>query len=150
MRLRRATEADLPAMRLATDRAYHECQVNLGYRPPAADADIAAAVQRGQAWVGEHASQVVAVLLAAPAGGAFEIESAVVDPAWQGQGFGREMLEHAAELAQEAGCAGVRISSNPRLQRAIAQYESCGFKAEGERPHPVRGTEALRDLVRPV
>jgi ribosomal protein S18 acetylase RimI-like enzyme len=150
MRIRKALAADVPAMRLVSARAYNLDEVRLGYTPPAVDIDIGAWVARGAAWVGEHASQVMAVLLAEPQDGHLFVACAAVDPDWQAQGNGRELVEHAEALAREAGLAEVRLSTNVLLEQTIAHYEKCGYEVRGRRQHPLQDEHLLADLAKPV
>jgi ribosomal protein S18 acetylase RimI-like enzyme len=150
MRIRKALAADLAAMRDVGLRAYHLDGVRLGYKPPAADTDMADWVARGTAWVGEHDSQVMAVLLAEPSDGVFLVTSAVVDPAWQCEGNGRALMEHAEALAREAGLGEVRLSANVLMEQTISHYEKCGYSVRGRRPHPVQGDHQVADLAKSV
>jgi ribosomal protein S18 acetylase RimI-like enzyme len=150
MRIRRALPDDVPAMRLVTARAYNLDQVRLGYSPPPAECDTAAWVARNAAWVGEHDSEVIAVLLAEPSDGTMLVWSAVVDPVWQGEGNGRALMEHAEAVAREAGLAEVRLSTNVLMEQTISHYEKCGYEVRGRRPHPVQGDHLVADLVKPV
>ena len=148
MRIRRAAATDVPAMRFVIRRAFDPDQVRLGYQPPPVDLDPAAWVARERAWVGEHASSVVAVLLAEESDGHFAVRMAAVDPAWQGRGHGRELLEHAEALARDAGQAEVRLSANPLLQQTISIYEHCGYSVRGQRQHPKRSDHQMAELAK--
>jgi len=59
------------------------------------------------------------------------IEDVAVDPALQGQGIGRHMMQHALEVAAENGCYKATLSSNLKRERAHAFYESLGFERHG-------------------
>lgn len=150
MRIRRAVAADLPAMQSVSARAYDEYERRLGYTPPAACEDCHDWIRQGGAWVGEHDSEVMAVLLVAQEGKALRVHSAVVDPAWQGEGHGTALLDHAAMLARDAGLSEVHLYTNVKMDRNIALYAHCGFTLAGHRPHPVQGGHLLADMVRPV
>ena len=58
-------------------------------------------------------------------------EDVVVDSACQGQGIGRQMMAHALQLAKEAGCYKLALSSNRKRKDAHAFYESLGFQQHG-------------------
>lgn len=59
------------------------------------------------------------------------VEDVAVDPAAQGQGVGRAMMEHARELCREAGCYKMALSSNLERTAAHAFYERLGFEKHG-------------------
>lgn len=66
--------------------------------------------------------------LGAPSG---VIEDIAVDPACQGEGIGRAMMEHALALGAAKGCYKIALSSNLSRERAHAFYESLGFEHHG-------------------
>ena len=59
------------------------------------------------------------------------IEDVPVDPALQGRGIGREMMQFALELAAANGCYKATLSSNLKRGRAHSFYESLGFERHG-------------------
>ncbi len=58
-------------------------------------------------------------------------EDVVVAPDRQGQGIGRQMMDHAAAQARQAGCYKLALSSNRKRHAAHAFYESLGFTRHG-------------------
>jgi len=59
------------------------------------------------------------------------VEDVVVSPQHHGQGIGRQMMSHAVQLAREAGCYKLALSSNTKRSSAHAFYESLGFRKHG-------------------
>ncbi len=59
------------------------------------------------------------------------VESVAVDPAMQGKGIGRRMMDFARDLCRRAGCYKVALSSNLRRGRAHDFYEKLGFERHG-------------------
>jgi ribosomal protein S18 acetylase RimI-like enzyme len=59
------------------------------------------------------------------------VEDVVVSQQHQGQGIGRQMMSHAVQLAREAGCYKLALSSNTKRSSAHAFYESLGFRKHG-------------------
>ena len=59
------------------------------------------------------------------------IEAVAVDPAWQGRGYGSEMMHHALRVCKEKGCYKAMLSSNLTRERAHAFYESLDFERHG-------------------
>ena len=59
------------------------------------------------------------------------VEDVAVDPAYQGRGIGRAMMEHAREQCRQAGCYKFVLSSNLRREDAHRFYDALGFERHG-------------------
>jgi GNAT superfamily N-acetyltransferase len=59
------------------------------------------------------------------------VEDVAVDPAHQGQGIGRAMMQHALEQCRRAECYKLSLSSNLRREDAHRFYEALGFERHG-------------------
>lgn len=60
------------------------------------------------------------------------IENVVIDDAARGSGYGEQLVRHAIELAQQAGCHKVGLTSNKQRPEAHRFYERLGFTASHE------------------
>ncbi len=56
-----------------------------------------------------------------------EVESMHVHPDFRSQGIGGQLLSSAVEIARQAGCYRVQLTSNLQRSRAHQFYESRGF-----------------------
>ena len=86
--------------------------------------------QRAGIAVGTYTLFVLPLLAHAGAPEAI-VEDVAVHPEAQGQGIGRALMEHAMQLAREAGCYKLALSSNQRREQAHAFYERLGFARHG-------------------
>ncbi len=59
------------------------------------------------------------------------VEQVAVRPDCQGRGLGREMMDHAMEIARVRGCYKLMLSSHVDLTLAHAFYERLGFTRHG-------------------
>ena len=59
------------------------------------------------------------------------IEDVAVDPALQGRGIGKAMIQYAIRLASEHGCYKAVLSSNLKREKAHAFYDSLDFERHG-------------------
>ncbi len=63
-----------------------------------------------------------------------------VDPAFQGRGYGRRLVETLEDRAREAGFARMVLDTNVALRGVRALYESLGYRAVGRED---RGVELV-------
>ncbi len=66
------------------------------------------------------------------------IVALAVDPAKQGQGLGRMLLEAVEHWAREEGCDGVRLVSGMQRTQAHAFYTHCGYTMRKEQKNFIR------------
>jgi ribosomal protein S18 acetylase RimI-like enzyme len=66
--------------------------------------------------------------------GVYELTKMAVDPAWQGRGIGRRILEAAIARFRELRGTRLFLESNRKLAPAIHLYQSLGFVDQGRRP----------------
>jgi GNAT superfamily N-acetyltransferase len=59
------------------------------------------------------------------------VEGVAVDPEFQGQGIGRQMMQFAMAQCRAAGCYKLSLSTNLRRKEAHAFYASLGFQKHG-------------------
>lgn len=58
-----------------------------------------------------------------------EIENMVVDETERGHGYGAALVQEAVEIARDAGCYRISLTSNNRRTDAHAFYKRLGFAA---------------------
>jgi ribosomal protein S18 acetylase RimI-like enzyme len=98
----------------------------------------------GQIFVATSGTRVVGTCAMIPAGSdAFELAKLAVDPASQGQGIGRRLVEAGLAYAREHGARRVVLLSNSRLRAALRLYESYGFQ---HRPVPADAPYVTTDV----
>jgi ribosomal protein S18 acetylase RimI-like enzyme len=68
------------------------------------------------------------VLFRVPTGLRAWIEDVVVDTAAGGQGVGEALVEHALQMAAQAGARSVDLTSRPSREAANRLYERVGFE----------------------
>jgi putative acetyltransferase len=83
----------------------------------------------GDVLVARHGEDVLGCVALEPVGaGVFELSKMAVDPAAQGNGLGRRLLEAAIDRARELGATSLFLGSNRRLGPAVHLYEAVGFR----------------------
>lgn len=107
-------------------RWFERCMVRFAERDPLG------------AWVAVDADdRVVGMAEAIRRGGFWGLSMLFVDPAWQSQGVGRSLLEHASGYAQDASLRMIVSSSDPR---ALRRYWAAGLAL-----HPTVGATGVPD-----
>ena len=69
-------------------------------------------------------------------------------PAFQGLGLGRLLLDWADRRASAADVPELRLYTNAQMKNNLALYQRCGYAIFNTRPHPSRPGELLVDLRR--
>lgn len=116
-------------MSTVAKRAYGGYVELIGARPHPMDDDYAAKIRSGHAFVAEE-SEVVGLLVLFAEEGDLLLENVAVDPASQGEGIGRALLDHAESVALELGLPVVRLYTNAAMTRNIEMYERRGYRED--------------------
>jgi ribosomal protein S18 acetylase RimI-like enzyme len=90
-------------------------------------ADFDALIGAGAVWVATEHGQVVGVLVLELQDTALLLESVAVDPAHQGQGIGRSLIDHAEQVARDAGLSAVELYTNAHMTENLRLYPSLGY-----------------------
>ena len=69
------------------------------------------------------------------------IEYVVVDENLRGRGIGRDLMDHAAKMAEEAGCYKIMLCSNKKRPDAHRFYRSIGYEQTHEAFHRYFGEQ---------
>lgn len=126
-RIRIATADDVAQIREIARTAYAKYVPRMGREPAPMAADFAAAVEANQAVVTEAAQSIVAYMIAWPESDAYFINNIAVDPAWQGKGLGRRLIDHAVDEAKRLGLSALRLYTNVTMAESLSMYAHVGF-----------------------
>jgi ribosomal protein S18 acetylase RimI-like enzyme len=86
----------------------------------------------GEFLVGEVDGEIVAMgALRRVSTASAEIKRMRVHPRWQGQGFGRILLDHLEARARELGFTTLRLDTTVRQHAARELYEDAGYRMVG-------------------
>lgn len=91
--------------------------------------------------IDERDAAVGTVALKHEGDGVYELTKMAVDPASQGRGIGRRLMEAALQVYRELGGRELFLESSTKLGPALQLYESVGFR---HRPAPRPGTHYAR------
>ncbi|MFG1929569.1 GNAT family N-acetyltransferase [Mycobacterium sp. NPDC048908] len=129
--LRRATAADVAAIRRLVADAYTKYVERIGRLPAPMTADYAAALERSRVWVLDSDDAVVGALVTEDRADHLLLEMIAVAPGAQGRGYGKVLLDRAEHDAAELGLAEVRLYTNEAMTENLTFYPRHGYRETG-------------------
>jgi ribosomal protein S18 acetylase RimI-like enzyme len=126
IQVRRASDADLDSISGLIRRAYARYADRMERPPAPVLRDYLAETQAGQVWVAEEPIAGVIVLVSNPE--SLLVENVAVDPAAQGTGLGRRLMEFAEQQALAAGLRRLTLYTNEVMTENLAIYRRLGYR----------------------
>jgi GNAT superfamily N-acetyltransferase len=126
--IRRARLDDLEAIEACTRRAYRKYLERLGRAPQPMTRDYRDPIDAGTVWLIEDAGRCLGVLVLDPEPEQLLVYSVAVDPAHQGRGLGRRLMDFTRAEALRRGCRAVRLYTNERMAENVAYYQALGYR----------------------
>jgi ribosomal protein S18 acetylase RimI-like enzyme len=123
--LRRATAADLPAIKAVIDAAYTRYLTRMDKPPGPMLRDYGPSVADGTTWV--TGSPVTAVLTLYPRDGYLLVENVAVHPSAQGHGLGRALMSFAEQEAIRLGLTRMTLYTHEVMTENQAIYARLGY-----------------------
>jgi ribosomal protein S18 acetylase RimI-like enzyme len=112
--IRKATAEDAARIGAIARAAYAKYVPRIGREPPPMVADFSAEVAAGRVVVIATAGAVDGYMIAWPETDAYFIDNIAIDPARQGEGLGRQLMDHAVGEAKRRRLSAVRLSTPTR------------------------------------
>jgi ribosomal protein S18 acetylase RimI-like enzyme len=133
--IRRATPADLPAIKAIIDAAYARYLTRMDKPPAPMLRDYRASVEDGTTWVTGSpitgspitGSPVTAVITLYPREDHLYLENVAVAPSAQGQGLGRLLLDFAEQEAARRGLDRIALVTHEVMTENQAIYAGRGY-----------------------
>jgi ribosomal protein S18 acetylase RimI-like enzyme len=123
--LRRATAADLPAIKALIDAAYARYLTRMDKPPGPVLRDYGPSVEAGTTWV--TGSPITAVLTLYRVDNHLLIENIAVHPSAQGRGLGRALMSFAEQEAARRGLTRVTLYTHEVMTENQAIYARLGY-----------------------
>ncbi len=129
MLIRPADAADLPEIERIVRDAYTKYIVRIGKPPGPMEDDYPAHVRRHDVWVAGDPIGGLIVLLGED--DHLLLDNIAVDPARQGQGIGRALMQFADAEARRRGYRELRLYTHETMVENIALYSRSGWVQTG-------------------
>ncbi len=133
--VRRAIDADSPAISALVRAAYEHYQPLIGRTPIPMLTDYALAVRKHQVWLIEDSGRIVGVLELDLRDDHLWVENVAVAPTDQGRGLGRRLLALAEDEARRQGRSEIGLLTNERYVANLAMYLRHGYRETHREPH---------------
>jgi GNAT superfamily N-acetyltransferase len=125
--IRRATEGDVARIIAIARAAYIKYVPRIGREPLPMLADYGAEIAAGHVVVIEIAGTVGGYLISWSTLEAYFIDNVAVDPAHQGLGLGRQLIEYAVREAKRYNLPAIQLYTNSVMTENLAMYAHMGF-----------------------
>ena len=118
---------DVSRIELMVKLAYSKYIERLGRMPAPMTEDYGKLVEAGGVHVLRVNGKSLGSIVLSVDGDSLKVNNLVVDPAAQGRGYGRVLMEHAEGTARAQGLAAVTLFTNEKMHENIALYTKIGF-----------------------
>ena len=126
-RIRRALPDDAARLGAIARAAYTKYIPRMGREPAPMLADFAAEIAADHTVVIETAGAVDGYMIAWAEGDAYFIDNIAIDPACQGKGLGRQLIDHAIGEAKRLRLPAIRLYTNVAMTENLSMYAHFGF-----------------------
>jgi ribosomal protein S18 acetylase RimI-like enzyme len=126
-RIRGARTEDVGRIGEIARAAYGKYVPRIGRAPAPMEADFAAEIAAGRVVVIEVGDTVAGYMIAWPQADGYFIDNIAVDPASQGRGFGRRLMDHGEREARRHALDAIRLYTNAAMTENLALYARLGF-----------------------
>jgi ribosomal protein S18 acetylase RimI-like enzyme len=149
MRLRPATDEDVPRLTELVQAAYGHYVERIGGPPRPLTDDYAEVVREKRVTVAERRGGIAGmIVLEIDSEEGFGIDNVAVDPAHQGTGVGRALLEHAEAEARGDGFDSIWLLTHELMSENLALYERIGYVEYDRRSYGAGSLVYLRKRLR--
>ncbi|MGI9310580.1 MAG: GNAT family N-acetyltransferase [bacterium] len=127
VKIRPARPSDADAIRRCVEAAYRGYIARIGKPPGPMLDDFDDVIARHAVFVAQARDAIVGALVLIDLGDDLLLDNVAVDPAHQGRGIGRRLIELAESTARERGLARLILYSHERMTESIAMYRRAGY-----------------------
>lgn len=127
MEIRPAGKADLEAVRACAVAAYTIYVERIGREPAPMVADFDAHLADDELFVAREGEAILGFIVLFPRADHIFVENVAVDPAHQGKGCGRLLLDFAEAEARRLGLPALELYTNAKMTENLILYPRVGY-----------------------
>lgn len=132
---RRAAPADAALVAAITDAAYAKWVPVIGRKPKPMTADHERSIRDHMIELAILDGRVVGLIELIPGADHLLLENIAIDPAAQGQGIGRRLMQRVERHAIERRLPEVRLYTNKAFATNLDFYRRLGYEIDREEPY---------------
>ncbi|MGH6666001.1 MAG: GNAT family N-acetyltransferase [Pseudolabrys sp.] len=125
--IRTATASDAVQLAAIARAAYAKYVPRMDREPPPMLADFPGFIAAGFVAVIESGGEPAGYLIGWPEADAYLVDNIAIDPAWQGQGLARKLMDHAIAETRRLNLPAVRLYTNVAMTENLVVYDRFGF-----------------------
>lgn len=131
--IRKAVAGDEAAIRALIRASYAKYVPRIGREPAPMTDDYGAEIAAGNCWVLDGPGRLSGALVMRPKDEGWFVDTVGVDPAEQGRGVGKALMQFAEAEAQRRGFHAVRLYTNAKMTENMPFYQALGYTITGRR-----------------
>jgi ribosomal protein S18 acetylase RimI-like enzyme len=125
--IRRASAGDAARIGAIARAAYAKYIARIGREPAPMLADFAAAIAANHVVVIGGGGRIAGYMIAWSETDAYFIDNIAIDPARQGEGLGRQLIDHAVGEARHFHLPAIKLYTNVAMTENLSMYAHLGF-----------------------
>ena len=130
--IREAIPEDADGLKNCMESAYTPYQERMGgVRLPPMDVDYSSEIKNYPTWVVESEGKILGGLIMAFEDEQASIANIAVDPKFQGQGIGGDLMDFAESRARENSFSELRLATHVLIEENISLYRHLGWEETG-------------------
>lgn len=126
--IRKAAHTDLDQVKACAVAAYTRYIERIGREPAPMVADFAAAITAETLYVIEAGAQVCGFVVFYACKGYLQLENVAVDPRFQGQGLGTQLIDFVEQQARGGGYGSIQLYTNAKMTENLELYPRLGYQ----------------------
>ena len=115
---------------VAVIKLWHRCELVRSWNDPQKDIDRKTIDRNGAFWVGRVDGIIMASVMIGYDGHRGSINYLAIDPAFKGQGYGRQLMQEAESFLISIGCPKISLCVRRDNKPVVQFYDTLGYKPD--------------------